>query len=135
MGLVTDGVHAAGNTVDEQSVAWLTNRRAKYRLNKTARLHAAASISARPGRQACRGPHGGRWAAPREVLRRRVRLVAAVATSEADFFASLARAGVRVRLRHSSRDPQQVTGYAVGLDGHTTATGDIVWFGGGRLSP
>jgi hypothetical protein len=75
--------------------------------------------------------------APREELRRRVREVAAIATDEQDFFARLGHAGMRacghagmracghagmrVKLRRSSRDPQQVTGYAVGLDGHATA--------------
>ncbi len=101
-------------------------------LNKTARLDAAASSSAGQGRQARRT---GRPVAPREVLRRRVREVAAIATGDADFFARLAPAGVRVKLRRSSRDPQQVTGYSVGLDGHTTASGDTVFYGGGRLAP
>jgi len=73
--------------------------------------------------------------APREVLRRRVREVAAIATDESDFFARLAHAWVRIKLRRSTRDPQQVTGYAVGIDGHTTATGDTVFYGGGRLAP
>ena len=104
-------------------------------LNKAARLHAAATGDARPGRQASRAGRTGRGAAPREVLRRRVREVAAIATDEADFFARLAHAGVRVKLRRSTRDPQQVTGYAVGIDGHTTATGDTVFYGGGRLAP
>ena len=103
-------------------------------LNKTARLDAASS-GARPGRQAGRAGRAGRSAAPREVLRRRVREVAAIATDEADFFARLAHAGLRVKVRRSSRDPQQVSGYAVGLDGHTTATGDTVFYGGGRLAP
>jgi hypothetical protein len=56
-------------------------------LNKAARLDAASS-GARPGRQASR-----RSLAPREVLRRRVRGVATVATDEADFFDRLAHAG------------------------------------------
>jgi hypothetical protein len=41
---------------------------------------------------------------------------------------------VAVELRHSSRDPGQVTGYAVGLAGHSTAAGDTIWYGGGRLA-
>jgi hypothetical protein len=98
-------------------------------LNKAGRLHAAAPSSARPGRRA------GQTMPPREVLRRRVREVAAIATDERDFFARLAHAGVRVKLRGSARDPQQVTGYAVGLDGNTTASGDMVFYGGGRLAP
>jgi hypothetical protein len=64
-----------------------------------------------------------------------VRDVAAIATDEADFFARLAHAGVRVKLRRSHRDPEQVTGYAVGIDGHSAASGDTVWYGRGRLAP
>jgi hypothetical protein len=103
-------------------------------VNKAARLD-AASRGARPARQARRSAPAERSAAPREVLRRRVREVAAIATDEREFFARLAHAGVEVTLRRSSRDPQQVTGYAVGLDGHTTASGDTVFYGGGRLAP
>ncbi|MFC0532825.1 relaxase/mobilization nuclease domain-containing protein [Phytohabitans kaempferiae] len=83
-------------------------------LNKTARL--------------------GRRAAPQELLRRQIRTTATTATGEADFFARLAAAGVEVKLRHSSRNPSQVTGYAVGLPDHTTAAGDSIWYGGGRLA-
>jgi hypothetical protein len=68
-------------------------------------------------------------------LRIQVREVAAIATDEADFFARLTQAGVLVKLRHSVRNPGEVTGYAVGLDGHTTAAGATVWYGGGRLAP
>jgi hypothetical protein len=102
-------------------------------VNKAARLHAAASSRARPGRRASQA--GGRRPALREVLRRRVREVAAIATDEQDFFARLAHAGVRVKLRRSTRDPRQMTGYAVGLHGHATASGDTVFYGGGRLAP
>lgn len=79
--------------------------------------------------------NGTRTVAPREDLRRRVRQVAAIACDERDFFARLADAGVMVKLRHSTRNLGQVTGYAVGLPGHTTAAGDPVWYGGGRLGP
>src|SRR5690606_22528971 len=41
---------------------------------------------------------------------------------------------VKVRLRHSVRNPGEVTGYAVGLDSHTTADGQTVWHGGSRLA-
>jgi len=100
-------------------------------LNKAARLNTKAG-RAKTGRHAA---GAGRTMAPREELRRRVRAVAAVATDEADFFARLRHAGVLVKLRHSTRNPGEVTGYAVGLEGHTTAAGDIVWYGGGRLAP
>ncbi len=77
----------------------------------------------------------GRPVTPRDELRRRVRAVATIATGEADFFVRLRHAGVRVKLRVSVRNPDEVTGYAVGLEGHTTAPGAIVWYGGGRLAP
>jgi len=76
----------------------------------------------------------GRAVAPRELLRRQVRTVATVAVDEPDFFARLRGAGILVRLRYSNRDPGQVTGYAVGLPEHTTAAGQTVWYGGGRLA-
>ncbi|MDQ7905979.1 relaxase [Phytohabitans sp. ZYX-F-186] len=103
-------------------------------LNKAARLDAAASAG-RPGQRAARARRAGRRVAPREQLRRRVREVAAIATDEHDFFARLAEAGVELKLRHSTRTPGQVSGYAVGLPEHRTAAGDIVWYGGGRLGP
>ena len=39
-----------------------------------------------------------------------------------------------VRIRYSSRDPGQVTGYAVALAGDTARAGGPVWFGGGKLA-
>lgn len=84
-------------------------------LNKTARL--------------------GQCEIPRDRLRREVRAAAAAATSEADFFDKLRRAGLLVRLRESSLHPGEITGYAVGLPGHHTAAGTTVWYGGGRLAP
>jgi MobA/VirD2-like, nuclease domain len=77
----------------------------------------------------------GRPQPPRERLRRRVREVAAIATSETEFFARLGHAGVQVKLRYSSRNPNQITGYAVTLPGHTTPDGRPIWYGGGRLAP
>jgi len=88
-------------------------------LNKAARLKASASTKA---------------AAPREELRRRVRAAAALATDEADFFVRLSRDGVLVRLRYSAHTRDEVTGYSVGLDGHATAAGNTIWYGGGRLA-
>ncbi|BCB85853.1 hypothetical protein Psuf_031660 [Phytohabitans suffuscus] len=79
-------------------------------------------------------PRHRRVVVPRDELRRRVRAVAAIAVDEADFLRRLAATGVLVKLRHSVRHPHEVTGYAVGLDGHTTASGGTVWYGGGRLA-
>ncbi len=77
----------------------------------------------------------GRPETPRDRLRRRVRAAAVAATGEADFFARLRHAGIGVRLRYSSRNTGQVTGFAVALAGHTTAAGEPIWYGGGRLAP
>ncbi|WP_408635654.1 relaxase family protein [Phytohabitans suffuscus] len=76
----------------------------------------------------------GRTVVPRDELRRRVRAVAAVAVDETDFFARLTGDGVLVRRRYSVKHLGEVTGYAVGLAGHTTAAGATVWYGGGRLA-
>jgi hypothetical protein len=72
---------------------------------------------------------------PRDALRRRVRHAAASATGQDEFFERLRESGVLVRLRHSTKDPAQVTGYAVALPGARTADGDPVFYSGGRLAP
>jgi hypothetical protein len=76
----------------------------------------------------------GRPEAPRVTLRRIVSTAAAGAASEEEFFTCLREAGVLVRTRISTRDPGQVTGYAVALDGDTARAGGPVWFGGGKLA-
>ena len=73
--------------------------------------------------------------APRVSLRREVCAAAAGAGSEGEFFARLEQAGVLVRKRHSTVNPDEVTGYAVGLADHTTKDGGTVWYGGGKLAP
>jgi hypothetical protein len=72
--------------------------------------------------------------APRITLRRQVSTAAAAAASEQEFFARLSRSGVLVRSRSSTRNPDQVTGYAVALPGDTTKAGAPVWYGGGKLA-
>src|ERR1022692_3315463 len=72
--------------------------------------------------------------APRVTLRRQVSTAAAAAASEQEFFARLRQSGVLVRTRHSTRDPSQVTGYAVALPGDTAKAGEPVWYGGGKLA-
>ena len=75
------------------------------------------------------------WAEPARVtLRREVCTAAAGAGSEQEFFARLRQADVLVRERHSTIRPDQVTGYAVGLPGHTAREGGVVWYGGGKLA-
>ena len=71
---------------------------------------------------------------PRITLRRHVSTAAASAASTGEFFARLDQAGVLVRLRYSSENPGQVTGYAVAIPGDTTRNGEPVWYGGGKLA-
>ena len=72
--------------------------------------------------------------APRTALRRKVAAVAGGASTEQEFLARLARAGVLVRQRYSTINPGQVTGYAVGLPHHTSKDGGVIWYGGGKLA-
>ena len=76
----------------------------------------------------------GRAEPPRITLRRAVSAAAAGAGSEEEFFARLREAGVLVRARYSTRNPGQLTGYAVALDGDTARAGGPVWFSGGKLA-
>jgi hypothetical protein len=68
-------------------------------------------------------------------LKRAVSTAAAGASSEQEFFTRLDQAGVLVRKRFSTRNPGEVTGYAVALPADTTRAGTPVWFGGGKLAP
>jgi hypothetical protein len=77
----------------------------------------------------------GRSEPPRITLRRAVSTAAATAASEQEFFARLDAAGVSVRRRYSTRNPGEVTGYAVALHADTTRTGGPVWYSGGKLAP
>ena len=61
---------------------------------------------------------------PRITLRRHVATAAASAASAEEFFARLDQAGILVRLRYSTSNPGQVTGYAVALPGDTTRNGN-----------
>ena len=112
----------------------LRDLEAQYGLAAVARADRTAAR--RPGRAETRtAARAGQAEPPRVTLRRHVQAAAAGARSEAEFFAVLARREVRVWLRHSERDPAEVTGYAVGLPGHLAAAGQQVWFGGGKLAP
>jgi hypothetical protein len=73
--------------------------------------------------------------APRITLRRQVTTAAASANSEQEFFTILDRAGVVVRKRFSTKNPGQVTGYAVAMPGDTAKGGGPIWYGGGKLAP
>ena len=101
------------------------------------------TLIAQPDRTAARRPtraetekarRAGRSKPPPVTLCRLVAAAAAAARSEAEFWAGLDQRSVRVRLRHSIRQPGQVTGYAVALPGDLAGRGEPVWFGGGRLA-
>ncbi|MGI8333605.1 relaxase/mobilization nuclease domain-containing protein [Actinomadura scrupuli] len=70
----------------------------------------------------------------RAVLRRTIRQVADRSRSAEEFFDHLDRAGLLVRRRFSEHTPDQVTGYAVTLPGHTGADGQPRWYKGGSLA-
>jgi hypothetical protein len=71
---------------------------------------------------------------PRVTLRRYVATAAATAASAEEFFARLGQADVQVRVRYSTKNPGQVTGYSVALPGDTARDGTAVWYGGGKLA-
>ncbi|RKF24638.1 relaxase [Micromonospora globbae] len=142
-----DHVHIVATLVREDGrTDWLRNDyprcvQATYNVARRYNLHRRVPPA---DRTAHRRPHPveiskarrtGRAQTPRDELRQRVRAAVAAAGSEEEFFARLREAGVLVRLRHSSTDPGQITGYAVALPGGHTADGRPVYFGGGRLAP
>jgi hypothetical protein len=77
----------------------------------------------------------GRPEAPRVTLRRAVITAAARASSKAEFFARLAGAGVLVRQRRSTRNPGEVTDYAVALPGDTGRGGGRCGSAAGSPTP
>ena len=88
----------------------------------------------RPGPEREKADRAGRAEPARVTLQRQVAATAAGARSEPEFFAAPGRRGLLVRLRHSTHNPGEVTGYAVGLPGDTAATGGQIWYGGGKLA-
>jgi hypothetical protein len=105
----------------------------RFGLRRTApRDRAAARRPTRPESEKAR--RRGWPESPRITLRRAVSTAAAGAASEQEFFARLDQAGVLVRKRFSTRNPGEVTGYAVALPRDTTRMGAPVWFGGGKLA-
>ncbi|MFD6732293.1 relaxase [Micromonospora aurantiaca] len=142
-----DHVHIVATLVREDGrTNWMRNDyprcvKATYHVARRYNLHRRVPPA---DRTAHRRPHPvevskarrtGRAQTPRDELRRRVRRAVAAAGSEEEFFTRLREAGVLVRLRRSSTDAQQITGYAVALPGARTAGGQPVYFGGGRLAP
>jgi len=77
---------------------------------------------------------GRRPVPPRVRLQREVRTAAAGAGNHIEFLAQLKSAGLLVRPRFSQHTPDQITGYSVALPGDHGASGQPVWFGGGKLA-
>jgi hypothetical protein len=103
------------------------------------RLRSAApadrTASRRPTRAETEQAGRRGWAElARVTLRREACTAAAGAGSEQEFFTRLRAAGVLVRERFSTVNPGEITGYAVGLPGHTARDGGVVWYGGGKLA-
>jgi hypothetical protein len=73
----------------------------------------------------------------RDVLRGRVRAALVGSQDWEEFTDRLRRSGVQVRERYSTRNPGEVTGYAVALSPRGIGSSDEqpVWFGGGKLAP
>jgi len=102
----------------------------------TATAPADRTAAVRPTRaENERSARNGQVEPERITLRRLVQDAAAVAVSEADFFARLRDAGALIRERRSDTDPEQITGYAVALPGHTTRSSQPIWYSGGKLAP
>ena len=111
-------------------------RDAERRLGLRATAPADRTAAKSPSRAETEQANRRGWdEAPRVSLGREVCAAAAGAGSEREFFARLEQAGVLARKRHSTVNPGEVTGYAVGLAGHTSKDGGIVWYGGGKLAP
>jgi hypothetical protein len=112
---------------------------AEYGLRRVARAgpgKAARATPRRPTRaEQEKAARAGRPEPPRVTLHHHVAAAAAGARTEPEFFAALDEYGLRVRLRHNTHNPGEVTGYAVGLPGDLTAAGDQIFYGGGKLAP
>ena len=76
----------------------------------------------------------GRALTTRDELRRRVRAAVAASLSEEEFFARLRDDGVLVKLRPSQTNPDEFTGYSVGLATERDKAGEPVWFGASHLA-
>jgi hypothetical protein len=110
-------------------------RQAEEQFGLQATAPADRTADRRAGRAETEQAARKNWAEPPRVrLCREVSAAAAGAGTEQEFFTRLADAGVAVRLRHSTTNPDRVTGYAVGLPEHTARGGGVIWYGGGKLA-
>jgi hypothetical protein len=105
----------------------------RYGLRPTAPADRTAPRSPSRGEKE-KAARRGLGEAPRVTLRRHAATAAAGAGGPEEFFAALEAAGVLVRIRYSTRNPGQVTGYAVALPGDAGPDGGPVWYGGGKLA-
>ena len=117
---------------------YLRLRRACNRLERRYGLKSTAPADRTAGRRPSRSELGKaerlNLARPaREELAGRVRLVAATAVSENDFFSRLRQAGVAVNVRRV--EGRGVVGYSVALPGDVNRQGRPVWFSGSKLAP
>jgi hypothetical protein len=106
----------------------------RYGLRSTA--PADRTAARRPTRaETGKAARQGRDEPARLTLRRHVSTAAAAASaaSTEEFFAKLEQAGLLVRLRYSTRNPGQVTGYAVALPGDTTRNAILCGTGAASL--
>jgi hypothetical protein len=108
---------------------------AEQRLGLAVTAPADRTAARRPSRaEAERSARDRRSEVPRDRLRREVCAAAGGARTEQDFFGRLEQAGVLIRLRYSTINPDQVTGFAVGLPDHTARDGGTIWYSGGKLA-
>ena len=111
-------------------------RAAEHRFGLRATAPRDRTAARRPSRaESEKARRRGLGEPPRVTLRRAVATAAAASSSEQQFFARLDAAGISVRKRFSTRNPGEVTGYAVSLPADTTRAGGPVWYGGGKLAP
>lgn len=66
-------------------------------------------------------------------LRRAMAAAAAGTNTPADFRARLGQYGVQAKWRFSDRNPGEITGYKVALEGHVNAEGDPVWYAASQI--
>ncbi|PNG20222.1 relaxase/mobilization nuclease domain-containing protein [Streptomyces cahuitamycinicus] len=104
----------------------------EFRLRQVGRGDKTARTWVKSG-EAEKAERRGLKESARQTLHRTVREVAAAATSDADFFARLGSAGLRVQQRIAPDG--NVTGYSVALPGDRNKRQEPVWFSGSRLAP
>jgi len=111
-------------------------RAAEHRFGLRRTAHRDRTAARRPTRaESEKARRRGRGEPPRVTLRRAVATAVVASSSEREFFARLDAAGISVRKRFSTRNPGEITGYAVALPTDTTNAGSPVWYGGGKLAP